>query len=628
MSIFSTQTIKASRGKSVYKFKNSPIRIAQEATYIYGAETTDTKDFMTSIENIMGQMKSLQVKQTNVLRLARLKVSSGDVVDLLPKARAVMSYIESMPDDISVDIPNARVYHNIESRGIGFHNIFIELKKEINGINELMTVLKNLSIGYKAPESEMLLKNWIENRPDYRDFSVDYISYFSSPVKSIDKSMIMNYVKDFFYMMDNYYNLIKNSSELACNSLNSLYESLSSIKQYELKPEIFNREDVKEFVDEKVNYIHNMYTNAVKYLYTYQISLEQRFDTDISAVNIIYNQMNRNLDAESIEDNSLDDEIEYGRFLGEASIINEADEPKKINTYLVKITNGLKVAWNKLNQKLEDGRKKLMEKFSGKLDEIDKSFDKINPDFKITNYPSYDFTRLDNIKVIALNYEEMKESLKSENDFIKKYYSNIPHDEKSNFKDDITKFVTTSKQDLQVTSETLHNMMKFVREGYDNHRKGVQTDIETINKANEAITNIAKNLKNENKDSNSIKVDTKTDNNTNTSTPADNTDVRAHNDSAIMYGNIITEKGENEKDKKPTFVDGNNKQGLDNGSDQSFTKDISVYMKVSSSIMSVKMKILKDHFMLCVNSIIHAAAPAKKTKEEKETEKKEKEEKK
>ena len=58
---------------------------------------------------------------------------------------------------------------------------------------------------------------------------------------------------------------------------------------------------------------------------------------------------------------------------------------------------------------------------------------------------------------------------------------------------------------------------------------------------------------------------------------------------------------------------------------QSFTKDISVYMKVSSTIISTKMKILKDHFMLCVNTIIHAAAPPKKTKEEKEQAKKEKE---
>jgi hypothetical protein len=85
------------------------------------------------------------------LRLARLKVSSRDVVDLLPKARAVMPYIESMPDDISVDIPNARVYHNIESRGIGFHNIFIELKKEINGIKMAYgTFTKDDSVTYVA----------------------------------------------------------------------------------------------------------------------------------------------------------------------------------------------------------------------------------------------------------------------------------------------------------------------------------------------------------------------------------------------------------------------------------------------------------------------------------------------
>jgi len=618
MSIFSTQTIKASRGKSsLYKFKNSPVRIAQEATYVYGAETTDTKDFMTSIENIMSQMKSLQIKQTNVLRLARLKVTNREVVDLIPKAKAVIPYVESMPDDISIDIPNAREYHNMESRSIGFHSIFMELKKEINSINELMTVLKNLSIGYKIPESESLLKNWIENRPDYRDFSVDFINYFSSPVKSIDKSMMINYVKDFFYMMDNYYNLIKNSSEFACNSLNNLYNSLSSIKHCELKSEIFDRADVKELVNEKVNYIHNMYTNAVKYLYTYQISLEQRFDADITAVKMLYDQMNGRFDAESIEDNSLDDDIEYGRFLAETSIINEADEPKKINTYLVKITNGLKVAWNKLNQKLDDGRKKLMEKFSNKLDEIDKSFDKTNPDFKITNYPNYDFTRLDNIKVIPLNYEEMKESLKSENDFIKKYYSNIPHDEKSSFKDDITKFVTTSRQDLQVTPETLHNMMKFVREGYDNHRKSVQTDIETINKANEAITNIAKNLKNENTDNNSIKVDTQTTNNGQTG----NTNVTIHN-SAIMYGNTITEADETPKVK---IEDNPTRKAENAASDQSFTKDISVYMKVTSSIISTKMKILKDHFMLSVNCIIHAATPPKKSKEEKEEAKKEKE---
>lgn len=619
MSIFSTQTLKASRGKSsLYKFKNSPVRIAQEATYIYGAETEDTKDFMTSIENIMGQMKSLQIKQTNVLRLARLKVANREVVDLIPKAKAVIPYVESMPDDISIDIPNAREYHNMESRPIGFHHIFIELKNEINSINDLMVVLKNLSIGYKIPESESLLKNWIENRPDYRDFSVDYINYFSSPVKSIDKSMMINYVKDFLYMVDNYYNNIKNSSDFVCNVLNNLYNSLSSIKQYELKPEIFNRADVKELVDEKVNYIHNMYTNAVKYLYTYQISLEQRFDADITAVKMLYDQMNGRFDAESIEDNSLDDDIEYGRFLAETSIINEADEPKKINTYLVKITNGLKVAWNKLNQKLEDGRKKLMEKFSDKLDQIDKSFDNTNPDFKITNYPNYDFTRLDNIKVVALNYNEMKESLKSENDFIKKYYSNIPHDEKSNFKDDITKFVTTSRQDLQVTPEILHNMMKFVRENYDNHRKTVQADIETINKANEEITNVAKNLKNENTNNdNSIKVDT-------SNTPSANTDVTAHNDSAVLYGNSINEADETPKVK---IEDNPTRKAENTASDQSFTKDISVYMKVSTAIISTKMKILKDHFMLCVNCIIHSATPPKKSKEEKEEAKKEKEKK-
>ena len=363
-----------------------------------------------------------------------------------------------------------------------------------------------------------------------------------------------------------------------------------------------------------------MYINAIKYLHTYQISLEQRFDTDITAVKMFYATITGKINADTVEDNTLDDDIEYGRFLAETAIINEAADGK-INTYLVKITNGIRIAWNKLNQKLSDGRKKLMDKFKDKLDEIDANFDKTDPGFTITNYPNYDFTKLGNIKVLPLNYEEMKDSLKSENDFIKKYYSAIPHNDKANFKEDITNYVMTSRQDLKVTADTLHGMMKFVREDYDNYRKNVQTDIETINKSNETITNLAKNLKNqEQNNQNSIKVDT--NDNSNSATPA--TPAAATN--VNTKESYIFTEAEEKKAPKVELKDDPNRKG--DASDQSFTKDISVYMKVSSAVMSTKMKVLKDHFMLSVNSIIHAATPPKKSKEEKEEEKANKEEKK
>lgn len=596
MSIFSTRTIKSSKGRSLYKYYNSPVRIAQESTYMYKEIDTANIDFFNTIDNIMNQMESLKSNQENILKIAKAKVNKN--VNLIDVAKSVIPYIENMPEDVSIDIPNARVYHNIESGNIGFHSIFVELRNEINSLNELLLVLKNLSIGYKVPESELIIKDMLNQKKDYRNFSVDFINYFSSPVDKIDKTMVINYVNDFLYMMNNYYNLVKNSFDLVCNSLNNIYNSLSNIKRsnYNFNNTIFDNENVKELINDKMLYISNMYSNIVKYLHTYQISLEQRFDADITAIKMLYDSMTEKINADNVEDSSIEDDVEYGRFLAETSIINEA-ENSKVDTYVIKITGGIRTAWNKLNEKVNEAIKKITEKYNGKLDELDAQFDKIDPKFTITNYPNYDFTKLSNIKLLPIDYNNMKESLRSENDFIKKYYPNIQHEEKSNFKDDIINYVTTSKQDLNVDSQVLHDMINFIRTGYQENRKSVQADIETMNKSNQEIVNLAKNIsaKPEGNDANSIKVDTNVQ-----PTGGESTILsEADNDATKIVDN-------------PDRTSANTTSG---GDSNSFLKDISVYMKVSSSIICAKMRILLKHLLLSVNTVIHASTPPKQNKE-------------
>ena len=54
-------------------------------------------DFMTSIENIISQMKSLQIKQTNVLRLARLKqrISQEKLAEMVNISTKYLNMIEN-----------------------------------------------------------------------------------------------------------------------------------------------------------------------------------------------------------------------------------------------------------------------------------------------------------------------------------------------------------------------------------------------------------------------------------------------------------------------------------------------------------------------------------------------------
>lgn len=604
MSIFSTKTIKASKGRSLYKYKNSPVRIAQEATYTTTDCSNDIK-FVDSLDNIFIKFNNLEEEKNRILKVAMQKHAVSEIEKLVSMGEYILANKDNIPDDII--IPNARKYRNMDIDGTGdtgLHSIVHMINKEMEQLNNNMINISKLLKSYKVEESKLIIKELISNYTTGEHFGeVLFLNHFSTPVE-VSKDDIIEYIEDFLYLSKNFCKIIDKSYSYLIYSFKDFYNN------FRIKRDIYDissdREDVKELLDTIISHMQSIYDGMIKYLYTYHIALEERYDVDISVIKYVYAAMNNEIDATSMEDYSMDDEINYGRFLGEASIINEADEPNKVKTYLVKIANGIRAAWNKLNQKLDDGRKKITEKFGNKLDELDNKFDGLDPQFKITNYPNYDFTKLGNIKVIPLRYNEMKDSLKSENDFIKKYYPNIPHEEKSNFKDDITKFVTTSKQDLQVTADTLHNMMKFIRADYNTYRENVQADIEVMNKSNEEIDTIAKNTSNQVNNQNSIKVDTKQD--------------TAVQNSAILYGNIVTEAD----DKATTIEDnpGRTAANSTSASDNSFLKDISVYSKVSTLIISTKMKILKDHYMLSINTIIHASTPPKKNKEETKTEEK------
>ena len=239
--------------------------------------------------------------------------------------------------------------------------------------------------------------------------------------------------------------------------------------------------------------------------------------------------------------------------------INE-NMQNSINKYIEKVTASIQKSWDKFKMKTATKKEVAFINENAK-----KMAQKTDITFTINNYPSYDVMGFKNIKVIPFNYEQMKENLINPKTYMNHYYPNM---KEVNVWKSMKKLLVNNNSNITCNYQQIMKVLEFERKGFYTCRDLIAKDIDTINKAN---TNIQSMI-----------------------------NVAGTNESGMLYESMILEapiQGANDsKDKKMTFSDGTSTTDPeDNGAKNKKTnllKSINTYMKVSTDIISSKMKIL------------------------------------
>lgn len=244
-----------------------------------------------------------------------------------------------------------------------------------------------------------------------------------------------------------------------------------------------------------------------------------------------------------------------------ADIVNESngiisiqeDAKETINNYIQKIIQAIQNAWDRFKEIV------MNEKDDIWLKAHEKKILESQPTFTINNYPEYDMNKLSSIKLIPLNYEEMKESLSSKEAFMAKYYGELEGE--GSISDKLEKIILKSRKDERCTNELLKNCYKFCLSDSKSEISKIELDLKTINDSNKNIERIV----------NSISTDQTT------------------REAAIMYESYLYEV---QNQEKISFTD--DKNGADANNKTSLVSDIHIYISCSSDILTAKMNLLKN----------------------------------
>lgn len=236
--------------------------------------------------------------------------------------------------------------------------------------------------------------------------------------------------------------------------------------------------------------------------------------------------------------------------------------------YINKVVAQVKSAWSKYKAKFTESLSSLVNK-AGKKVVSDK-----NINFTIDNYKDYDLSKLKNYQIKPFNYEDMKDSLKSENDYVKKYYPDLNLDIHKNITDAMRANVMKNIEKQPCNQEFLSGLITDCKESFKDVFADIENNIKSLDDSNTTISNLVNNL-----------------------TPS--------NESTIIWESmvldIIREATNDDKDKKTTFTDSSgDTTDADNSSEnknKNITKEVAVYMRVSTKILSAKFKISFEAYM-------------------------------
>lgn len=287
-------------------------------------------------------------------------------------------------------------------------------------------------------------------------------------------------------------------------------------------------------------------------------------------------------------------QLEYDLYLAEQEMfdslimigsgcINESSELININegfketisNYITRIITALEKAWERFKSLMESSANVVF------LKSIAKKMENPNPQgIIINNHYNYDLSKLDNIKIIPFNYEEMKDSLESNKDFEDKYYSSYKTDSDKSLKENIIESCYTVQPKVQCTSDMLKNMYKFCTKDFVDKMSNLDRELKTMTASSKNVQALV----------NTITI-TK--------------------ESVLYYKLSVV--NEEEKEAKTSF----DNPPTAGGENSKIVKQVKTYMSVNTDILSTKMKCYRDIYAYYIKVIKNYINPITEKKEDK-----------
>ena len=255
----------------------------------------------------------------------------------------------------------------------------------------------------------------------------------------------------------------------------------------------------------------------------------------------------------------------------------------KVTSYVNKVLQSTQKSWDRFNKKVATEKDK---KF---LDSNQKLLTSNNiRTFNAYDYTSYDLTLFNKLKVVPFNYDNMKDNLASREKFLSAYYAGIIDPDTKSVKKFIQEKIESKRFTLKCTATNVNSFYRFCKEGFFTTKKYIENDLSKLN-------NTANNINN---DINTI--------------VSSQQEAKAFLESMIFEAPVM---GVN-FDKK-------NQQDSNMSTDKSgntYFKALVLYMKISTEIISTKMKMLSKiyyDYLYILNIASNVKGSGKSTEQQK-----------
>ena len=306
-------------------------------------------------------------------------------------------------------------------------------------------------------------------------------------------------------------------------------------------------------------------------------------------------------------------EFEYNMFIAESELYNKMicigsdyvnesaglmilQESMKdtIMNYLHKIAQSTQKAWERFKEiTLQAANTAYLKSVEKRINAIE------DPGFTIEGFIEYDLFKLNTVQVIQFDYQNMKSSLETIDAYKQKFYSNIASTQGSNTQEQIKNMCFRKKSNIECTKDFLQTRYNFICNEYPNYIKTIEDNLKTLNTSNANIERLVSTVQ-----------------------PADITQeavslyntyiTEADNDTPATPQPAPTSANTTNKDTKEgvKFKDDPNREKK--ATNSQLVKDITVYMKASTDVLTAKMRIFKDIYRQDLKIIRHAVGSPKK----------------
>lgn len=277
----------------------------------------------------------------------------------------------------------------------------------------------------------------------------------------------------------------------------------------------------------------------------------------------------------AVEEENLLSEMS-GLILESESIeaLNEGVRETILN-YVAKIVQGVQKAWNKFSNLFTQAElNHLKTKVKPAIDKADKI------EFIIKNYKSYDWDKLQGLKLVPFDYNRMQDQLKSSNDFYRANYAGLDIDGTRNIKEAAEKYLNKKIENVTCDKTLMQNIYNFAAVDYFKYRDEIEQDIQNLNNSNENIKNMVNEV---------ISSETPQESFNYSDILSTDTILEAAKDNNNTNGDpkqtYEDKAGEKTSDGTPEAKENNEKR-------KAITKAVTIYMTASTKLLSAKMSII------------------------------------